>query len=98
VSQVFSHSENERSGHSAEFKFDLIHVTPAPILSRLDGPDDGVAYRVKMLCRMFVLRRIAAPDVAANHAKAQVHPDIAHLETFFAAPCVRFDILDLVGM
>jgi hypothetical protein len=85
-------------GQSTEIKFHLIHVAPAPILSRLEGPDNGVTYGVKVLCRMFVLRRVAASDVAAYHAKAQVHPDIAHLQAFFASPCVRFDILDLVDM
>jgi hypothetical protein len=98
VSHVFSHSANDSAGQSAEIKFDLVHVAPAPVLSRLKGPDDGVTYGVIMLRRMFVLRRVAASDVAAYHAKAQVHPDIAHLQAFFASPCVRFDILDLVDM
>ena len=81
-----------------EFKFDLIQIAPAPILSRLEGPDNGVTYGVIMLRRMFVLRRVAAADMAADHAQAQVHPDIAHLEAFFASPRVRFDTLDLIDM
>jgi hypothetical protein len=51
-----------------------------------------------MLRRMFVLRRVAASNMAANHAKAQVDPYIAHLQAFFASPRVRFDILNLVDM
>jgi hypothetical protein len=98
VSQVFSHSVNNSAGQSAEIKFHLVHVAPAPVLSRLKGPDDGVTYGVIMLRRMFVLRRVAASNVAANHAKAQVDPYIAHLQAFFASPCVRFDILNLVDM
>jgi hypothetical protein len=52
----------------------------------------------KVFRRMFILRGVATSNVAANHAKAQVDPDIAHLEAFFASPCVRFDTLDLIDM
>jgi hypothetical protein len=89
---------NESSGQSTEFNFDLIQIAPAPILTRFLRPDDRVTGGAKVLRRMFILRRVATSDVAANHAKAQVHPDIAHFEAFFASPCVRFDILDLIDM
>ena len=85
-------------GQSTEVKLNLIQVAPAPILSRLERTNDGVTCGVIMLRRMFVLRRVAASDAAANHAKAQVDPYIAHLQAFFASPCVRFDILNLVDM
>jgi hypothetical protein len=88
----------ERSGHSAEFKFHLIHIAPSPVLSRLEGFDNGVTDSAKVLCRMFVLGRIAAADMAADHAEAKMHPDIAHLQAFFASPGVRFDILNLAGV
>jgi hypothetical protein len=98
VSHVFSHSANDSAGQSAEIKFDLVHVAPAPVLSRLKGPDDGVTYGVIMLRRMFVLRRVAASNVATDHAKAKMYPDIAHLQAFFTATRVRFDVLNLAGM
>jgi hypothetical protein len=98
VSHVFSHSANDSAGQSAEVKFDLVHVAPAPVLSRLEGPDDGVTRGVIMLRRVFVLRRVAASNVAADHAKAKMYPDIAHLQAFFTATRVRFDVLNLAGM
>jgi hypothetical protein len=98
VSQVFSHSANDSAGQSAEIKFHLVHVAPAPVLSRLEGTDDGVTCGVIMFRRMFVLRRVAASNFAADHAKAKMHPDIAHLQAFFTSTSVRFDILNLIDV
>jgi hypothetical protein len=39
---------------------------------------------MKMLGRVFVLRRIAAAHVAALQAHPQVHPRIAQLDAFLA--------------
>jgi hypothetical protein len=51
---------------------------------------------VKVLGGVFVLRRIAAADVAAGEAQAQVDPGVAHLQTFFAAFGLRFYVVNLV--
>ena len=60
-------------------QFNLIDVAPAPIFSRLEGLDYGVLSRMEVLRRMFVLRRIAAADMTALKAQAQVHPRVARL-------------------
>jgi hypothetical protein len=51
---------------------------------------------MKMFCRMLVLGRITAADVAAAQAQSQVDPSIAHLETLFAAFGVRLYVLNLI--
>jgi hypothetical protein len=53
---------------------------------------------VKMLGGVLVLRRIAAPDVAANEAQAQMHPGVAHLQALLATVGVRLHVFDLVEM
>ncbi len=40
--------------------------------------------RVEMFCRVLVLRGIAAADVAAFHAEAQVDPGVAGFDAVFA--------------
>jgi hypothetical protein len=47
---------------------------------------------------VFVLGRIAAPDVPATKAQTQVDPGVAHLETLFAAMGVGFHIANLIGV
>jgi hypothetical protein len=68
VSQVASQSENGSDGQSIEFKLDLIDEAPTPVFARLDRSHDGMFGRVEMFGRVFVLRRIAATDVATDHA------------------------------
>jgi hypothetical protein len=53
---------------------------------------------VKMLGGMFVLRGIAAAHVSAFQAKPQVHPGVAHLQTFFAAIPAGSDFADLLDV
>jgi len=57
-----------------------------------------MTYGPKVFRRMFILRRIAAADVAACHAQAQMHPCIPHLQAFLASTRMRFDIFDLTDM
>src|SRR5215475_5575124 len=75
--------------------FDLIHETPHPILAWLDGLHDRMLRRVKVLRCMFVLRRIAASNVATLVAKTQVHPGVAHFEALFAAVGVGANVFDM---
>jgi hypothetical protein len=49
-----------------------------------------------MFCRMLVLGRIAAADVAAAQAQAQVNPFIAHLQALFTAIGLRFHFVNLI--
>jgi hypothetical protein len=83
---------------SGEFKLDLIYVAPAPLVARFDRPHDRMPARMEMLCRVFVLRRIAATHMAAYHAHPQMNPRVVHFQTLFAAVRVRLHILDLVDM
>ena len=95
---MFSQSAYDSEGQSAEVKFDLVDVAPSPVFARFDGSDDGMSHGAKMLRRVFVLRRIAATDVTADHAEPEMNPHVSHLQAFFAAPCVWFDVLDLAGV
>src|SRR6185436_15806302 len=64
---------------------DLVDVTPPPRLPRLERLDDRVLRAVVVLRRVLVLRRIAAADVAAAQAAAEVHPRVARLQALLAA-------------
>src|SRR5258708_2148205 len=52
--------------------------------------------RAIVLGGVLVLRLVAAADVAAGAAQAQVHPGVAHLQAFLAAVRVRLVGPDLV--
>ena len=55
--------------------------------------------RMKMLCRVLVLRGIAAADMAALEAQPQMHPAVAHLQALLAAiGWMRTDLSDLTEM
>jgi hypothetical protein len=77
---------------------DFIYVTPQPILSRLDGLNDGMPGRMKMLGGVLIGRLVAAAHMATNAADAQMNPPTAHLQAFFAAFGAWFDFLNLVEM
>ena len=50
---------------------------------------------VKVFCRVLVLGRITASDMAALEAEPEVNPAIAGFETFLAAlGCAGCDLLD----
>jgi hypothetical protein len=53
---------------------------------------------VEMFGRVLVLRRVAAADVPARFAQAQVNPIVSDLQTIFAAIRARRDIANLVQM
>jgi hypothetical protein len=54
--------------------------------------------RVEMSGRVFVLRRIAATHMAADHAQPKVDPGVVQFQTLFTAVGARLDVLDLVEM
>jgi hypothetical protein len=80
-----------------EFGLDehLVHVAPPPNLSGLERPDYRVLSGVEVLRGVFISRLVAAADVAAGEALAQVHPGVAHLEALLAALGARGKVLDL---
>ena len=63
-----SRRSRERLNH------DLVHVAPSPVLARFKGPHNRVLGLAEMLCGVPVLRGIAAADMAADFAKAQMDP------------------------
>src|SRR5438270_7401787 len=64
---------------------DLVHVTPAPVLTGLRGARDRMAVLARVLGRVPVRRRVAAADLPAGLAHAQVHPAGADLQALLAA-------------
>src|SRR3954453_8807029 len=63
----------------------LVHVAPAPVFSGLEGLDDRVPDGVRVPARVAVRGGVAAPDVPAGQAEAQVHPGRADAQAFLAA-------------
>jgi hypothetical protein len=53
-----------------EIKFDLVEITPPPVLARLEGLHDRMISCLEMLRCMLVLRGVAAADMAAGQAEA----------------------------
>jgi hypothetical protein len=47
---------------------------------------------VEMFRCVFILGRVAAPDVSAGQAQPQVHPLIAHLQAFQAPIAAGLDV------
>jgi hypothetical protein len=70
----------------------LVHIAPTPILARLKRLDDRVTGRVEMLSRVPVWRGIAAADMAAGEAQAQMYPPTADPQAIFAAVSTRSDL------
>src|SRR5690349_2876643 len=63
----------------------LVHEAPAPVLAPLEAPHDRVLGRMEVLGGMPPRRVIAAPDVTALLAQAEMHPMTARGETLLAA-------------
>ena len=53
---------------------------------------------MEVLRRVFVLRRVAAADVAATQAQAQMHPRVPRLETILSPVRARRDGPHLIEM
>src|SRR5260221_11101297 len=79
---------------SLALHFHFVHVTPAPVLARLEGLDDGMPGRVEVFGRVRVLRAVAAADVPAGQAQAQMYPGVAHFQAFLAASATRRYIMN----
>src|SRR5713226_9335865 len=84
------------AGRRALFDIDLIDVAPAPALPGLNRLHDRVAGRLEMPRRVLALRGIAAADVPAGEAHAQLYPGLARLETALAPFRRRRHLPDLV--
>ena len=80
----------------ARLNHDLVGVTPSPVLARLERSNNGVMSLSKMLRRMLVFRVVAAADMTAGLAEAQVDPRVAHLQALLAPGGVWRHIMYLV--
>jgi hypothetical protein len=74
-----------------EVEFEFVDVAPAPGFAGFEGFHDGVLGFMEMLGGVLVFGGVAAADVAALEAEAQVDPGVAHLEALFAPLSVRLD-------
>src|SRR5262249_7392408 len=63
----------------------LIHVAPAPVFAGLRGSHDRMADLMEVRRRVLVRRRVAAADLPARHAHAEMHPAAADLQALLAA-------------
>ena len=61
-------------GLGGDLERDLVHVAPVPVLARLERADDRVAALGRVGARVAVRRAVAAADLSALAAEAQVHP------------------------
>src|SRR5258708_7791219 len=66
----------------AKVEHHLVDKTPSPAFGRVIAFDDRMARLVEMLCGMAVRRVVAAADMAAGPAEAQMQPGRADLQTF----------------
>ena len=71
-------------------------VTPAPCFTRLERPHDRMCGRMKVPGGMLVLRRVAAADMSAGQADAQMHPPIADAQALLAAARARMHRHDAI--
>src|SRR5262245_61054498 len=76
-----------------QVKQDLVDITPAPALRRVKAFDDGMAGGLEMRRGVLVGRIVAAADMAAAAADAQVQPAAAALQALFTTERARCDVL-----
>jgi hypothetical protein len=86
------------SSKALSLEHELVDVAPQPVFARLEGLHDGVLGVMKMLAGVLVFGGVAAADVAAFAANAEMHPAVARFKAFFTALAARLDVLDLALM
>src|ERR1700737_356056 len=89
---------DSKGSHRQRVQRVFVYIAEAPLLAGLQRADDRVTGGVEMLGRVLVLGRVAAADVTAAHAQAQVHPGIAHRHALLAALRPRRDSLHVLQM
>src|SRR5208337_658944 len=72
-----------------EFIVTAMFVAPAPRLAAFQWRDQGMARRIVMLERVPMLRILAAPDMPAGEANAQLIPAGAEQLALFATARAR---------
>jgi hypothetical protein len=81
-----------------EIEHHFVDVTPPPSFRWIIGFDDRVPGRAKMLCGVSIWRLIAATDMAAGPADAQMQPGVAQFQAFLTPRSARNDVTDLREM
>jgi hypothetical protein len=78
--------------------FNFIDEAPAPILPGLKRGNDRMPGCAGMLTRVTIFRVVAAANMTARAAQAQMHPRVAHCQAFHAAVAGGHDAFDAVQM
>ena len=74
---------------AAKVQTNFIDIAPSPPFRRIVAFDDGMAGLAKMLGGVTVWRAVAAADMAARPAEAQMHPRRTKFQTFLASERAR---------
>jgi hypothetical protein len=96
LSPALSRREREKGARSLHG--DFIDEAPAPRFAGLEGADDGVTGFVGVFAGVFAGAGVAAADVAAGAAHAEVDPVAAGGKALFAAVGGWGDVADHVGV
>src|SRR6266852_2732824 len=67
-------NRNAEASEPAQIGHNLVDIAPAPALGWVVTFDDRVPCRLEVSCRVPVRRVVAAPDMAAGPAQAQMYP------------------------
>src|SRR5881628_227915 len=81
---IWLDAERLSTQHS-ELSTRFIDIAPQPPFPPLERAHDGVFRAVEVFRGVLVLRRVAAADVAAGEAEAQVYPGVALRDALLAA-------------
>ena len=79
---------------AAKVQTNFIDIAPSPPFRRIVAFDDGMAGLAKMLGGVTVWRAVAAADMAARPAEAQMHPRRTKFQTFLASERARRYVTD----
>jgi hypothetical protein len=91
-----AHINSMRTSGSQFTCFDLVHITPDPGFSRLDGAHERMLGLMKMLCGMLILGRVAARSMPADEAHPQMDPSVADLYAVLTYVLIGLPYFDLV--
>jgi hypothetical protein len=87
-----------RAAAKVQTNFIDIAPPPPPPFRRIVALDDRMAGLVKVLGGMTVWRAVAAADMAAGPAEAQMHPRRTKFQTFLASERARRYVTDASGV
>ncbi len=81
-----------------EIEHHVFDIAPPPSFGRIIAFNDGMAGRMKMLCRMPAGRLVAASDMPARATNPEMKPSVACLETLLAAKRARRHVANRAQM